>query len=76
MNVKELQGRMQDYVRFSIVLTTISVFLYIGVAFQNAGKASLQLYSMMGTTVLLLAFAIFFGFKARKIKQQLLEHEE
>ncbi|CAG9619406.1 YrhC family protein [Sutcliffiella rhizosphaerae] len=76
MNVKELQAKLQDYKRFAIILTAASVFLYIGVVFQHAGKNSLQLFTMMGTTALLLVFAIFFIFRVSKIKKQLQEQED
>ncbi|WP_078379611.1 YrhC family protein [Sutcliffiella halmapala] len=78
MNTKELQMKIKDYTRYAMILTTVSAFLYIGVAFQHAGKEAIQIYTMMGATVLFLSSAIFFVLKTRKFKKQLqeLEHDE
>lgn len=76
MNTKELQMKIKDYTRYAMILTTVSAFLYIGVAFQHAGKSALQIYAMMGTTVLFLGGAIFFVLTVRKMKKQLLENEQ
>ncbi len=76
MNAKELQAKIQDYTRYAMILTTVSVFLYIGVAFQHAGKEAMQIFSMMGTTVILLSGAVFFVVKTRKLKKLLQEQDD
>ncbi|ART77374.1 hypothetical protein B4U37_15525 [Sutcliffiella horikoshii] len=76
MNTKALQAKIQDYTRYAIILTTVSVFLYIGVAFQHAGKEALQIFTMMGATVVLLGGAVFFVLRARKLKRLLQEQDE
>ncbi|MGD6832153.1 YrhC family protein [Sutcliffiella halmapala] len=76
MNNKELQLKIKDYTRYAMILTTVSVFLYIGVAFQHAGKEALQIYSMMGATVLFLGGSVFFVLKTRKLKKLLQEQEQ
>jgi hypothetical protein len=76
MNAKELQAKIQDYTRYAMILTTVSVFLYIGVAFQHAGKEAFQIYTMMGTTVILLGGAMFFVLRARKMKKLLQEQDD
>lgn len=75
MNVKELQAKVQDYTRYAMILTTVSVFLYIGVAFQHAGKEAIQIFTMMGTTVFLLGGAVFFVVRARKLMKLLQEQD-
>ncbi|KPB05091.1 YrhC family protein [Bacillus sp. CHD6a] len=76
MNTKVLQAKIQDYTRYAIILTTVSVFLYIGVAFQHAGKEASQLFTMMGATVVLLGGAVYFVWRARKLKKILQEQDE
>lgn len=76
MNTKVLQAKIQDYTRYAIILTTVSVFLYIGVVFQHAGKEALQIFTMMGATVVLLGGAVFFVLRARKLKKLLQEQDE
>ena len=76
MNTKVLQAKISDYTRYAIILTTVSVFLYIGVAFQHAGKEALQIFTMMGATVVLLGGAVFFVLRARKLKKLLQEQDE
>jgi len=76
MNAKVLQAKIQDYTRYAIILTTVSVFLYIGVAFQHAGKEAAQIFTMMGATVIMLGGAVFFVFRARKLKKLLQEQDE
>ncbi|MCM3619212.1 YrhC family protein [Sutcliffiella horikoshii] len=76
MNAKELQAKIQDYTRYAMILTTVSVFLYIGVAFQHAGKEAIQIFTMMGATVILLGGAAFYILKARKMKKLLQEQDD
>lgn len=76
MNAKELQAKIQDYTRYAMILTTVSVFLYIGVAFQHAGKEAIQIFTMMGATVILLGGAVFYILKARKMKKLLQEQDD
>ncbi|WP_339146975.1 MULTISPECIES: YrhC family protein [unclassified Sutcliffiella] len=76
MNAKVLQAKVQDYTRYAMILTTVSVFLYIGVAFQHTGKEAIQIFTMMGTTVILLGGAVFFVVRARKLKKLLQEQDD
>lgn len=76
MNTNQLQMKIKDYTRYAMILTTVSVFLYIGVAFQHAGKDALQIYTMMGATVMFLAGSAFFVIKTRKLKRLLQEQEQ
>ncbi|KMJ60217.1 hypothetical protein AB685_05160 [Bacillus sp. LL01] len=76
MDAKELQAKIQDYTRYAMILTTVSAFLYIGVAFQHAGKEALQIYTMMGTTVIMLSGAVFFVLRARKLKKLMQEQDD
>ncbi|WP_139365086.1 YrhC family protein [Litchfieldia alkalitelluris] len=59
--VKDLQAKIADFKRFAFILIAVSVFLYIGVLIPNEGKTSLQMYTLMGTTVMFLstAFILF-----------------
>ena len=74
--MKTLKEKMTDYTRYSMILLAVSVFLYIGVAFQHGGKEPYQIFSMMGVTVIFLALSFTFIFKARKLKKQLQEQDE
>ena len=74
--MKTLKEKMTDYTRYSMILLAVSVFLYIGVAFQHAGKEPYQIFSMMGVTVVFLTLSFTFIFKARKIKKQLQEQDD
>ncbi|MED4016440.1 YrhC family protein [Sutcliffiella cohnii] len=76
VDIQKLKTRMKDYQRYAMILMTVSVFLYIGVAFQHAGKEPFQIYLMMGTTSLFLALAIFFVFQTRKLKKLINEQQE
>jgi hypothetical protein len=76
MNKKKLQALMVDFKQYAFILIAVSVFLYIGVALPDQGKAAIYDIVLMITTVLFL-MGSFICFKTSlKYKKQLDEHQE
>ncbi len=73
---KQLQNKITDYSRFAFILLAVSVFLYIGVLLPNGDKTMIQMYTIMGTTVLFLGLSFTFFRIVNKYKKELNELEQ
>jgi hypothetical protein len=73
---KDLQHKIIDYKRYAFILIAVSVFLYIGVLIPNEGKTSLQMVTIMGTTVLFLSVSFLLFRRVIKYKQELSEIDQ
>ncbi len=68
--VKNLRTKVTDYTNFGYILLVLSVFLYIGVIIPE-GRSPFQLYTMMGSTLILLSLSFTFFILVIKYKKQL-----
>ncbi|MFD1736670.1 YrhC family protein [Bacillus salitolerans] len=74
--LKTIQDKIVDYTRFAMVLLAVSVFMFIGVIVPSEGKQEIQTYTMMVSTIIFLAAALFFFQKVIGYKRQLAEMED
>ncbi|WP_449537062.1 YrhC family protein [Ferdinandcohnia sp. Marseille-Q9671] len=68
--MKSLRSKITDYTHFGYVLLALSVFLYIGVIIPE-DRSPFQLYTLMGSTAILLSLSLLFFILAMKSRKQL-----
>ncbi|WP_142255370.1 YrhC family protein [Bacillus sinesaloumensis] len=69
---KKLQSKITDYTNFGYILLVMGAFLYIGVIIPE-GRSAFQLYTMIGSTLILLSLAFTFFLLVIKYKKQIEE---
>ncbi|MGP4080481.1 YrhC family protein [Pseudalkalibacillus sp. R45] len=71
--VKDTKDKIADFKRFSFVLLSLSVFLYIGSIIPFEGKQTLHQLILLGTSYLSIGIALVFYRKISQWKKQLNE---
>lgn len=76
MFVKKIYEKMIDYRQFAIVLLAVGTILYLGtiIPTTNIGISYIPIFLVLSAAFL--GGAIFFFYRAKQCKRQLLESEE
>lgn len=68
---KEISLKIVDYTRFSFVLFSLSIFLFMGTFLPIDGRTEFQMIVLYSMTYSALGFALFFYSKSKGLKRML-----
>ncbi|MCF6408591.1 YrhC family protein [Pseudalkalibacillus salsuginis] len=71
--IKDTKDKIADFKRFSFVLLSLSVFLYIGSMIPFEGKETIDRLALLITSYVSIGIALLFYRKISKWKKQLNE---
>lgn len=69
--VEQLTSKLQDYKNYSVVLTAISTFLYIGLFLKGGQLSNTNQYIVIAAMTISLIFALLFFGMALACKKKL-----
>ncbi|MBU8905549.1 YrhC family protein [Desertibacillus haloalkaliphilus] len=74
--MRELEGKINDYKRFSSILVSVSIFLFLGLVIPVEGKETFHSALLITGNLMMLAFSVIFHKKAVNAQEEMNQHIE